>query len=123
MARRISWFAEGNVQGWSCSHCSWRYAAPSLLTGPEAKQAFDRLANAKYVDHKCEQFPHLSTPPNEKSIADRIHTLLTRGYRPKDAVELVLQEVMLEHRHEPNVVERAQAEAEDFLQRLREGRI
>ena len=35
--------------------------------------------------------------------------------KPKDAVELILQEAELEHRNEPRVMEKACTDAEDFL--------
>jgi hypothetical protein len=49
--------------------------------------------------------------------------LIKRGYTPKVAVELVLQETEVEHRHDPRIMERARADAEDFLQRARKGLI
>jgi len=46
-----------------------------------------------------------------------------RGFKPKDPVELTLQEIMLEHRDEPKTMERAHADADDFLKRLKQGLI
>ena len=122
MARWITWFAEHEVRGWACSQCAWKYPAPSLLTDAGAKSAFDRLARARFQEHDCLKFSPASGA-EEKSFADRVRELVARGYKPKDAVELVLQEVSLEHRHDPRVMERAQADADEFLRRLREGTI
>jgi len=36
--------------------------------------------------------------------------------------QLVLQEVMLEHRNNPEILKQARADAEEFLHRIREGR-
>jgi hypothetical protein len=38
-------------------------------------------------------------------------------------VELVMQEIALEHRNDPGVMERARLEAEDFLLKIRKGLI
>jgi hypothetical protein len=46
-----------------------------------------------------------------------------RGFKPKDAVELVLQEITLEHSIEPKIMAQARADADDFLRRVREGLI
>jgi len=123
MARWITWFAEHDVRGWACSQCAWKYPAPSLLTDTDAKNAFDRLARARFQEHDCLKFPASSSSAEERPFADRVRELVSRGYKPKDAVELVLQEVSLEHGDEPRVLERAQADAHEFLRRLREGSI
>jgi hypothetical protein len=39
------------------------------------------------------------------------------------AVELVMQEIALEHGNDPRVMERARLEAEDFLLKIRKGLI
>jgi uncharacterized protein YoaH (UPF0181 family) len=123
MARWITWFAENDVRGWACSECAWKYPAPSLLTDADAKNAFDRLARARFQEHNCLKFSPAPSATGEQSFADRVRELVTRGYKPKDAVELVLQEISLEHRHEPKVMQRAKADADAFLRRLREGSI
>jgi len=63
------------------------------------------------------------TIQNTNSFADRARLLIKRGYTPKVAVELVLHEVEMEHPHNPRIMERARAEAEDFLKRVRRGLI
>jgi hypothetical protein len=46
-----------------------------------------------------------------------------RGLKPKDAVEIMLQEVALERGKNPRAMEQARADADEFLRRIREGRI
>lgn len=117
MSRWMVWTPD---QGWACSQCGWRCPSPSLLGDEEAKNAFDRLASAKFRDHSCIDFPRQAADEPSEEFANRVRQHITHGFKPKDAVELVLQEIMLEHRHEPKVVEQARADAEDFLRRLRQ---
>jgi len=56
-------------------------------------------------------------------IADRARTMIRTGYKPKDAVELVLQETALEYRNDPSVMEKARVDAEDFLLKVSKGLI
>ena len=63
------------------------------------------------------------TIQNTNSFADRARLLIKRGYTPKVAVELVLHEVEMEHPRNPRIRERARADAEDFLLRVRRGLI
>ena len=46
-----------------------------------------------------------------------------RGFKPKDAVGFVLQETELEHGNDPKIMEKARADAEDFLLKVRKGLI
>ena len=46
-----------------------------------------------------------------------------RGYKPKDAVALVLDEVALECHNDAKVIAQAKADGENFLLKIREGRI
>jgi hypothetical protein len=98
---------------------------PSLLTDPDARMAYDRLARAKFEEHLCPKHPRTQvakpTPPDEDSFRSRARELISRGYKPKDAVELVLEEILLEHRYEPKKIEKARADAEEFLSGLRRG--
>jgi len=102
---------------------------PTLLSGGEAKSAYDRLAAAKFRQHACEAATSLSaTTPETRSdaniaFAERARTLIKCGYRPKVAVELALQETEIEHSNDPRIMEKARADAEDFLQRVRKGLI
>jgi len=111
------------MQGWSCSECDWTYPVPVLLSDPAAKSAFDRLAEAKFQDHKCTDAPRRVVFADGQTFTERAQKLVMRGFKPKDAAELTLQEIVLEHRDEPKTIERARAEAEDFLSRVRQGLI
>jgi hypothetical protein len=51
------------------------------------------------------------------------HKLVTQGFKPKDAVELFLQDIALEYRNQPKVQAQAKTDAEDFLRRVRAGLI
>ncbi len=121
-SRELVWNVDRNFQGWICSQCEWNSPIPTLLNDPEAKTAFDRLAILKFRDHKCEDHLRRLMPASE-SFTSRIRKMVSRGYKPKDAVELMLQEVQLECRSQPKVLAQAQSEADDFLRRLRAGLI
>ena len=56
-------------------------------------------------------------------LTERARVLIKRGYTPKVAVELALQETEVEHRNDPRIMEKARADAEDFLLRARKGLI
>ena len=49
--------------------------------------------------------------------------MVSHGFKPKDAVELLLQEVAIEYPNQPKMQAQAKAEGEDFLRRLRAGLI
>ncbi|HET7442618.1 MAG TPA: hypothetical protein VFJ47_15050 [Terriglobales bacterium] len=124
MGRWLTWVSDQNLQGWACSQCEWSYPLPSMLSDPEAKSAFDRLAASKFQEHDCAQYhQRIRTTTGRELFAERARKLVMRGYKPKDAVELVVQEIILEHRNEPKKVEQARADAEDFLRRVRQGLI
>jgi len=120
--RELLWTYDRNFQGWICSQCEWNSPIPTLLNDPEAKTAFDRLAASKFRDHKCADFLIRLAQPSD-SFTARIRKMVSSGYKPKDAVELFLQEVQLEYRNQPKVLEQAKSEADDFLRRLRAGLI
>jgi hypothetical protein len=121
--REIVWTFDRNFQGWTCSACEWNCPLPTLLNDSEAKNAYDRLAAAKFRDHKCaDHLSRLTSAPSDGFTA-RIKKMVTHGYKPKDAVELFLQEIQLEYRNQPKVLAQAQLEADDFLRRLRAGLI
>ena len=46
-----------------------------------------------------------------------------RGFKPKDAFEITLQEMLFEHREYPKLKEKARVDAEDFLRRVKKGLI
>jgi hypothetical protein len=121
-ARELLWTVDKNFQGWTCSQCEWNSPLPTLLNDPEAKTAFDRLAAGKFRDHKCaDHSPRLI--PAAEGFTSRIRRMVAHGYKPKDAVELFLQEIALEYRNQPAVLDQAKSEADDFLRRLRAGLI
>lgn len=116
----------GNVDpGWACSRCHWRFPVPTLLEGEEAKKAYDRLAAAKFRDHSCESQPVSSGVKRDSgpTFEDRAKKLVKAGYKPKDAVELLTQEIVLEHRNNPDAIEKARVDAQDFLLKVRKGLI
>src|ERR1700758_5087343 len=120
-ARELIWTSRHGFQGWTCSQCEWNYPLPTLLNDAEARTAFDRLAAGRFREHKCaDHLARLSSADNE-SFTPRFRKLGSQGFKPKDAVDLVLQEVALEYRNQPRVVAQAQAEGEDFLRRVRAG--
>ena len=94
---------------------------PTLLTDADAKTAYDRLASAKFRDHKCSDHLSRLAPAMDEGFSSRIRKLISQGFKPKDAVELMLQEVALEYRSQPKVMEQAKSEGEDFLRRIRAG--
>jgi len=123
MGRWLTWISNQHLQGWACSQCDWAFPVPALLTDPEAKNAYDRLASVKFQDHSCADHGQRSSATEQEGFADSARKLVMRGFKPKDAVELILQEIMLENRSDPKAVERARADAEDFLRRVKQGLI
>jgi hypothetical protein len=122
-AREIIWTSHHTFQGWTCSQCEWNNPLPTLLNDPEARTAYDRLATAKFREHKCAD--HLSRLGGSEgeSFTPRIRKLVAQGFKPKDAVELFLREIALEYRNQPKVLAQAKADGEDFLRRVRAGLI
>jgi hypothetical protein len=122
-ARELVWTVDRSFQGWTCSRCEWNYPVPTLLTDAEAKTAYDRLAAAKFKDHNCADQLSRLAPVASDSFTARIRKLVSQGFKPKDAVELFLQEIALEYRNQPQTLAQAKAATEDFLRRLRAGLI
>ena len=122
-SRELIWTSNRTFQGWMCSQCEWSYPLPTLLNDPEAKTAFDRLAASKFRDHKCSDHLLRAGGAGSDTFTAKIRKLISQGFKPKDAVELMLQEIALEYRNQPATLAQAQAEAEDFLRRLRAGLI
>lgn len=117
------WTSSRSFQGWSCSLCEWNYPLPTLLTDADARTAYDRLAAAKFRGHDCaSQLSRLGGSDTD-SFTARIRKLVAQGFKPKDAVDLMLQEVALEYRREPKTLAQAKAEGEDFLRRVKAGLI
>jgi hypothetical protein len=122
-ARELIWASQPTFQGWTCSRCEWSSPLPTLLTDADARTAYDRLAAAKFREHKCAE--HLSRlgAADQDSFTGRIRKMVQQGFKPKDAVELFLQEIALEYRGQPKTLEQAKADAEDFLRRVKAGLI
>jgi hypothetical protein len=123
MGRWLTWVSDQRLQGWACSQCDWAFPIPSLLTDPEAKSAYDRLASGKFQEHDCAAHEKQERPADSESFAERARKLVIRGFKPKDAVEIALQEIMLEHRNDPAMQKRAREDADDFLRRVKAGLI
>jgi hypothetical protein len=128
MERSLIWVG-GEDKGWTCSNCHWRFPVPTLLSGEEAKAAYDRLAAGKFRDHNCESgasffgAEHETKHDTSASFADRARKLVKGGYKPKVAVEIVLHEMEFEQGGNSNMMAKARADAEDFLMRVRKGLI
>ncbi len=126
MLRFLIW-TEGDNKGWACSNCRWRFPVPTFLSGEDAKGAYDRLAAIKFKEHQCEGEISLSEVLPETKLdagvpfAERARVFIKRGYTPKVAVELVLHEIEVEHGSHFQVMEKARADAEDFLVKVRKG--
>jgi len=120
---------DGEGQGWACSDCQWKYPVPTLLSGEEAKRAYDRLAASKFRDHSCWSGSAVpAAEPETKVDADspfteRARLLIRRGHKPKVAVDLLLMEMEFEYRNNSKMMEKIRADAEDFLAKVRKGLI
>ena len=90
---------------------------------PQAKDAYDRIASAIFKGHDCGATPKGRKPLYEEANIERLRVLVKRGLKPKDAVEILLQEVALERSNNPRAMEKARADADEFLRRIREDRI
>jgi len=122
-ARELLWTVDLAFQGWTCSQCEWNAPIPTLLSDPEAKTAYDRLAAAKFRDHNCADHRARLTSLGTESFTARMRNMVAHGFKPKDAVELFLQEIVIEYPNQPKILAQAKAEGEDFLRRLRAGLI
>lgn len=91
--RAMTWVTDPRFQGWICSCCDWNYPLPTLLSDPVAKTAYDRLAAGKFRDHICESYQTRLKSSEPASFTARIRKLVGQGFKPKDAVEILLQEV------------------------------
>jgi hypothetical protein len=125
VARWLAWVSDQRLTGWTCSQCNWTYPVPALLSDPEAKKAFDRLASAKFQQHDCAAHEPPSTTPFSptQSFELRARKLVMQGFKPKDAAEIAMQEIIFENRSDSKVADRVKTEAEDFLRRVKSGLI
>ena len=116
MARQLTWVHDGKFEGWTCSECAWTYPIPEFLADPEAKAAYDRIASANFTKHACPT-PKKQKPSQEGNM-ERLRNLVIHGMKPKDAVEIMLQEVAFECRGHPQTMKKAGADAEEFLRQI-----
>ena len=119
MARVLTWVSDQHLTGWACSACDWTYPLPSLLSDPEARKAYDRLASAKFQRHDCARHRSVTSLDPASFIA-RAKGLVMRGFKPKDAAEIAAREIMFENDHDPDIARKVQIEAQDFLRRMKE---
>jgi cytoskeletal protein CcmA (bactofilin family) len=97
----------------------------------QAKQASAELAKPATTEQPkaiaAAVGSHTSFPAARQEVGstfvDRARMLIKGGYKPKDAVELVLQDIALECRNDPSVMQKGHADAEDFLLKIRKGLI
>jgi hypothetical protein len=95
-----------------------------LLTEKAARDAYDRLASTKFDEHKCDTVvPPVQEQHGYPRFAERARALILRGFLPKTAVEVALNELEFEFRNDPKAMAEAQRNAEEFLQKLRKGLI
>jgi hypothetical protein len=123
MARWLTWVSHQRLTGWACSECGWTFPVPSLLTDQDAKSAYDRLASSQFKEHNCAAHGQPAIVADPESFTARARKLVTRGFKPKDAVEITLQELRFENRNNPAAIKKAQEDAEDFLRHVRDGLI
>lgn len=93
---------------------------PHLLTERSARDAYDRLASAKFDEHECYA---AASPVQERAgyrrFAKRARALIQRGFLPKTAVEVTLYELEFESRNDAKAMAEAQRNAEEFLHQIR----
>ena len=123
MGRWLTWVSHQRLTGWACSECGWTFPVPSLLTNPEAKSAYDRLASSQFQDHDCAVHGLPAVTGDAENFTARARKLVTRGFKPKDAAEITMQEIVFENRSNPAAAKRAKDDAEDFLRRVKDGLI
>jgi hypothetical protein len=114
--RSLTWMSDKHLTGWACSKCDWTFPLPSLLSDPEAKKAYDRLASAKFQRHDCATHRPVASLNIESFIA-RARGLVMRGFKPKDAADLAAREIMFENSDDPDIARKVQIEVNDFLRR------
>ena len=94
------WVSDKHLTGWACSKCDWTFPLPSLLSDPDAKKAYDRLASAKFQRHDCATHQPVASLDPDTFIA-RAKGLVMRGFKPEDAAEIVSREIMFENHDDP----------------------
>ena len=79
--------------------------------------------SAKFQKHDCATHRQSAASLDPSSFTARARSLIMRGFKPKDAAEITMQEIIFEFRDDPDIARRVQIEAKDFLQRVKEGLI
>ena len=123
MGRWLKWVSTESSQGWACSQCAWVCTTPDLLSDPDAKAAYDRLANSKFQSHKCEEYGMKAEKAEEEDFMTRARALVKRGFKPRDAADITMQEILLEYGEDAKRAERTRIAAEEFLRRVKTGLI
>ena len=90
------------------------YGRPTVAKGGERQGEGESRSSAQEQERPFDA---------DSAFAERARMLIKRGYTPKVAVELVLHEMEFEQGDNPKKLERARAEAEEFLMRARRGLI
>ncbi len=122
MPRQLAWISHERLSGWACSDCGWTFPVPPLLTAAqEANSAYNRLAYAKFQEHECDKYGQPQSLASSEDFAARTRRLVMRGFKPKDAVDVTLQEIRLECRNNPSAIKRAEEDADNFLLRVKQG--
>ena len=121
MGRWLKWVSTESTQGWACSQCGWIFNTPQLLSDPEAKAAYDRLANSKFQSHKCEDHGIQAELVEQDDFMTRARNLVKRGFKPRDAADITMQEILLEYGDDAKRAERTRLAAEEFLRRVKSG--
>ena len=114
--RSLTWVSDKHLTGWACSACDWTFPLPSLLSDPEAKNAYDRLASSKFQRHDCATHRTVASRAPE-SFVTRAKGLVMRGIKPKEAAEIAAREIMFENHDDPDIARKVQIEVNDFLRR------
>jgi hypothetical protein len=94
---------------------------PDLLSDPDAKAAYDRLANSKFQSHKCQDYGLRAELVEEEDFMTRAHNLVKRGFKPRDAADIVMQEILLEYGEDGPRAARTRLASEEFLRRVKSG--
>ena len=123
-ARELIWTSNHSFQAGPVPGANGIPQSPRCLTIPRPRPrltVWRRLNLA--ITNAPDQLSRIGSADDADSFTPRIRKLVTQGFKPKDAVELFLQEVALEYRNQPKVLAQAKADGEDFLRRVRAGLI
>src|ERR1700722_3614289 len=123
MGRWLTWVSHTRLTGWACSQWGWTFPVPAMLTDKDAKSAYDRPASNTFQEPDCAVHGQPAVLAASESFAARARKLVTRGFKPKDAAQITLQEITFENRKDPGAAKKAEVDAEDFLRRVKDGLI